>query len=96
MSEIETNPWKITVYGEKAPDTNIVRIKKLLWYPENAGDELIIANAKGDPIWEVMSDEAAPNKENYGRIELDFYGDPFMAEGLKVSQMTGTLYVYLK
>ena len=96
MSETETNPWKITVYGEKAPYTDLIRIKKLLWYPKAAGDELIVTNAKGDPIWEVMSAEAAPNKEDYGKIELNFYGDPFMAEGFKVSQITGTLYVYLK
>jgi hypothetical protein len=96
MAEIETNPWKITVYGEKASHTDLIHIKKLLWYPKSAGDELIITNAKGDPIWEVMADEAAPNKENSGKVELNFYGDAFMAEGFKVSLMTGTLYVYLK
>ena len=93
--ETEVNPWKITRGGEKAPTKDLVRIKKILWYPEDAGDVLNVTNAKGDTIWEVMAGEAAPNKESYGAVELNFYGGPFMAEGFAVTSVTGTLYVYL-
>lgn len=95
IEDIAVNPWKITERGTKSGTGQIMRVRKIIWYPRCAGDELVITDARGVPAWEVMAAESAPNKESYGKEELDFHDRPFQMEGLIVEKLSGTLYIYM-
>lgn len=73
--------------------TEAIRVKKMEWVANAAGDDLLVSNSAGDKIWEVTNALASGLA---GKESIDYGDSGHQVEGFVLTTLGGgTLYVWL-
>ena len=83
--------WKLDTAGTISSDR--IRVSKMRWIPNAAGDDLLVSNSAGEVIWEITNALAGGVA---GAEEVDF-GDGHDIDGFVLTTLGGgVLYVWIK
>jgi len=63
--------WELDTAATIKATGNFVHVKRLVWFPNAADNDLKVTDAAGAIIWETRAVVPAPNKENVGIIEVE-------------------------
>lgn len=94
-NSLGTYVWKVDTASATAITTNKVKVRKFVFVPNAADDDVTVKDSNGELLWEIVNALAGGQ---VGAKEFDYgAGKEKTFEGLAVTTLTASaiLYIYL-